>query len=51
MKKTIILPKKIEIEVSHKGSAVVMLHEGAVYVQEKVDNWKSTVNRRYRRMD
>jgi hypothetical protein len=41
--------RKIEIRSSHKGSAVVvMLHEAKLYVQEKVDNWKSTVNRRYR---
>jgi hypothetical protein len=43
--------KEIRSKPQNGSAVVVMLHEGATYVQEKVDNWKSTVNRRYRRMD
>jgi hypothetical protein len=44
--------RKIEIRSATNGSRCCYAHEGAkLYVQEKVDNWKSTVNRRYRRMD
>jgi hypothetical protein len=48
MKTSDYFAEKIEIRSATKWKrVVVMLHEGAkLYVQEKVDNWKSTVNRR-----
>jgi hypothetical protein len=43
--------RKIEIRSKPQMEAPLLCFMKDETVQEKVDNWKSTVNRRYRRMD